>query len=241
MKELNKRAAYMLVSVLAIGLAPKLSADVLYKYVGNQLIDEQIEPPFGLCVPVNTTACFIQGSFTVANALDGNLHNAQVVPESFNFKILTAFPPLGSGLNEGNTLAPGGVHIFDISTDANGQIVAWNIILEDSFGSSDMRITTNGDSALADTTTLGARNQTRQAVQARADPDFLIIARTDAVAVEGLDRAIDRAAQYRRAGADMLFIEAVRTEEEAATVARAFPGVPLLFNWAEGGKTPPIA
>jgi len=78
------------------------------------------------------------------------------------------------------------------------------------------------------------------AVQARTDPNFLIIARTDAIAVEGLDRAIDRATRYRGAGADMLFIEAVRTDEEAATVARAFPDVPLLFNWAEGGKTPPI-
>src|SRR5581483_4991242 len=45
---------------------------------------------------------------------------------------------------------------------------------------------------------------------------------------------------YRQAGADALFIEAVVTEAEAAEAARAFPGVPLLFNWAEGGKTPPI-
>ena len=80
----------------------------------------------------------------------------------------------------------------------------------------------------------------RAAVDARVSSDFAIIARTDAVAVEGLDRAVDRAGEYRAAGADVLFIEAVRTEEEAATVAEAFPGVPLLFNWAEGGKTPPI-
>jgi 2-methylisocitrate lyase-like PEP mutase family enzyme len=59
--------------------------------------------------------------------------------------------------------------------------------------------------------------------------------------VEGLERALERARRYRDAGADVLFIEAVVTEEEAAEVARAFPGVPLLFNWAEGGKTPPIA
>jgi 2-methylisocitrate lyase-like PEP mutase family enzyme len=45
---------------------------------------------------------------------------------------------------------------------------------------------------------------------------------------------------YHEAGADALFIEAVVTEEEAAEVARALPDVPLLFNWAEGGKTPPI-
>jgi 2-methylisocitrate lyase-like PEP mutase family enzyme len=81
----------------------------------------------------------------------------------------------------------------------------------------------------------------RAAVEARANPDFVIIARTDARAVEGLERALERAALYREAGADVLFIEAVVTEEEAAAAARAFPGVPLLFNWAEGGKTPPIS
>jgi 2-methylisocitrate lyase-like PEP mutase family enzyme len=46
---------------------------------------------------------------------------------------------------------------------------------------------------------------------------------------------------YREAGADALFIEAVVTEQEAAEAVRAFPGVPLLFNWAEGGKTPPVS
>ncbi len=80
----------------------------------------------------------------------------------------------------------------------------------------------------------------RAAVDARMNADFVIIARTDAVAVEGLDRAIDRARLYRQAGADVLFVEAVRTDAEAEAVARAFPDVPLLFNWAEGGKTPPI-
>jgi 2,3-dimethylmalate lyase len=81
----------------------------------------------------------------------------------------------------------------------------------------------------------------RAAVEARSQPEFVIIARTDARAVEGLDRALERGRQYREAGADALFIEAVTSEEEAETVARAFPDVPLLFNWAEGGKTPPIA
>jgi 2-methylisocitrate lyase-like PEP mutase family enzyme len=80
----------------------------------------------------------------------------------------------------------------------------------------------------------------RAAVEARSQPEFVIIARTDARAVEGLDRALERGRQYREAGADALFIEAVTSESEAETVARAFPGVPLLFNWAEGGKTPPI-
>ena len=78
------------------------------------------------------------------------------------------------------------------------------------------------------------------AVEARHSNDFLIIARTDARAVEGLDSALRRARAYREAGADILFIEAPQNEEEVAQVARAFPGVPLLFNWAEGGKTPPM-
>jgi 2,3-dimethylmalate lyase len=80
----------------------------------------------------------------------------------------------------------------------------------------------------------------RAATEARTNAELVIIARTDALAVEGLDRAIERARLYRAAGADVLFIEAVRTEAEALTVAQAFPEVPLLFNWAEGGKTPPI-
>ena len=81
----------------------------------------------------------------------------------------------------------------------------------------------------------------RAAVEARAQPEFVIIARTDARAVEGLERALERGRLYREAGADALFIEAVLSEQEAGEAARAFPGVPLLFNWAEGGKTPPIS
>ena len=78
------------------------------------------------------------------------------------------------------------------------------------------------------------------AFEARRSDDFLIIARTDARAVEGLDSALRRARAYRDAGADILFIEAPQSENEVAQVARAFPDVPLLFNWAEGGKTPPM-
>jgi 2,3-dimethylmalate lyase len=80
----------------------------------------------------------------------------------------------------------------------------------------------------------------RAAVEARTEPGFVIIARTDARAVEGLAAAIERGRLYRAAGADVLFIEAVVSEAEAEEVASAFPDVPLLFNWAEGGKTPPI-
>ena len=81
----------------------------------------------------------------------------------------------------------------------------------------------------------------RAAVDARDDPDFVIIARTDARAVEGLDSALDRARRYRDAGADVLFIEALVSDAEIEAAAAAFPDVPLLFNWAEGGKTPPVS
>jgi 2,3-dimethylmalate lyase len=81
----------------------------------------------------------------------------------------------------------------------------------------------------------------RAAVEARAQPEFVIIARTDARAVEGLEQALQRGRLYREAGADVLFIEALTSEAEAEEAVRAFPGVPLLFNWAEGGKTPPIS
>ncbi|GLY40157.1 carboxyvinyl-carboxyphosphonate phosphorylmutase [Amycolatopsis sp. NBRC 101858] len=83
-------------------------------------------------------------------------------------------------------------------------------------------------------------DRVRAAVAARSDPDFVLIARTDARAVEGLDAAIDRARRYRDAGADVLFVEALQSEAEIERVAGTFRDVPLLFNWAEGGKTPPL-
>src|SRR3989440_1554026 len=78
----------------------------------------------------------------------------------------------------------------------------------------------------------------RAAVDARQDPDFVIIARTDANAVYGLEDALRRGRAYREAGADVIFIEAPRSIEELRAIARAFPDVPLLYNWAESGKTP---
>ena len=78
------------------------------------------------------------------------------------------------------------------------------------------------------------------AVAARKSPEFLIIARTDAIAVEGLDSALARGRVYVEAGADALFVEAPQTEAEIEAVARAFPDVPLLFNYSEGGKTPAL-
>jgi 2-methylisocitrate lyase-like PEP mutase family enzyme len=80
----------------------------------------------------------------------------------------------------------------------------------------------------------------KAAVAARRSPGFLIIARTDARAPEGLDAAIGRARAYRDAGADVLFIEAPQSVEEIETIGGSFNDVPLLFNYAEGGKTPPV-
>lgn len=74
---------------------------------------------------------------------------------------------------------------------------------------------------------------------ARAREETLIIARTDAIAVEGFSSAMDRAEAYLSAGADVLFIEAPRSGDELARVASAFKGrVPLLANMVEGGATP---
>lgn len=76
------------------------------------------------------------------------------------------------------------------------------------------------------------------AVDARQDPDFVIIARTDANAVTGFEDALRRGQAYREAGADAIFIEAPRSMEELRAIGQAFRGTPLLFNWAESGKTP---
>jgi 2-methylisocitrate lyase-like PEP mutase family enzyme len=80
----------------------------------------------------------------------------------------------------------------------------------------------------------------KAACDARIDPDFTIIARCDAIAVEGLDAALERGERYREAGADMLFIEAPVGREEVERVARHFTGVPLLYNMASSGKTPDL-
>jgi len=82
----------------------------------------------------------------------------------------------------------------------------------------------------------------RAAVEARHDPDLLIIARTDAVAVTGTDDAIARARAFADAGADVLFVEAPTSEADIERVATDLRGVaPLVFNWAEGGRTPPLS
>ena len=78
------------------------------------------------------------------------------------------------------------------------------------------------------------------AVEARQNPDFTIIARTDARAPHGLDEAIARAREAHQVGADVLFVEAPQDPTELATVASELSDVPLVFNWVEGGKTPPL-
>jgi len=82
----------------------------------------------------------------------------------------------------------------------------------------------------------------RAAVEARRDPDLLVIARTDAVAVTGTDDAIARARAFADAGADVLFVEAPTSDADIERVAAELRGVaPLVFNWAEGGRTPPLS
>ena len=72
------------------------------------------------------------------------------------------------------------------------------------------------------------------------DPDFVVIARTDAIAIEGFSAAIDRASAYIEAGADVIFVEAPTTEDEIAEIAKRLPGWKLI-NMFEGGKTPLVA
>ena len=77
----------------------------------------------------------------------------------------------------------------------------------------------------------------KAAVDARRDDDFVIIARTDALAVEGFEPALERAALYGEAGADVLFVESPRTVEQLAEIPKRLEG-PQLFNMASSGKTP---
>lgn len=79
----------------------------------------------------------------------------------------------------------------------------------------------------------------KAALDSRRSEETLILARTDAVAVEGLDAALERAEAYLECGADVLFIEALRTDEQMRQACTRFNGrVPLLANMVEGGMTP---
>jgi 2-methylisocitrate lyase-like PEP mutase family enzyme len=79
--------------------------------------------------------------------------------------------------------------------------------------------------------------QKLRAAREAADPDLVLIARTDALAVEGLDRAIERAHVYAEAGADVIFVEAPVSEAQIAAIAERV-ATPKLINMFEGGKTP---
>src|SRR5262245_30541984 len=81
----------------------------------------------------------------------------------------------------------------------------------------------------------------KAAVDARRARETLVIARTDAIAVEGFECAIARAALYRDAGADVLFVEAPQTRAELERIPPALGGIPLMANMVEGGKTPPLS
>ena len=78
----------------------------------------------------------------------------------------------------------------------------------------------------------------RVAVDSRNDPNFLIIARTDARTNHGLDDALRRAEGFLRAGADVLFVESPESPEEMRRIGETFRGVPLVANMVEGGRTP---
>lgn len=94
----------------------------------------------------------------------------------------------------------------------------------------------DGKTLISDTEMAG---KIRAAVDARTSEATLVIARTDAIAVEGYEAACDRAALYIEAGADILFIEAPQTRAQLETIAARFAGrIPLMANMVEGGKTP---
>jgi 2-methylisocitrate lyase-like PEP mutase family enzyme len=78
----------------------------------------------------------------------------------------------------------------------------------------------------------------KAALDTRTDPDFCIIARTDARGVHGLEHAIARGHAFAKLGVDAIFVEAPQSESELAEIPRRLPGVPLLVNVFKGGKTP---
>jgi 2-methylisocitrate lyase-like PEP mutase family enzyme len=80
----------------------------------------------------------------------------------------------------------------------------------------------------------------KAALDARQSRETLVIARSDAIAVEGFEPAMARAVSYREAGADVLFVEAPKTRDELKRIPPALKGVPVMANMVEGGKTPSL-
>jgi len=80
----------------------------------------------------------------------------------------------------------------------------------------------------------------KAALDARQSRETLVIARSDAIAVEGFEQAMARAMSYREAGADILFVEAPKTRDELKRIPPALKDVPVMANMVEGGKTPSL-
>ncbi|MES0862703.1 isocitrate lyase/phosphoenolpyruvate mutase family protein [Ruegeria sp. SCPT10] len=85
-----------------------------------------------------------------------------------------------------------------------------------------------------------ARSRIKAAVDARQDPNFLVVARTDACATQGFDAAIERAQAFIEDGADITFVEAPQSMEDIHSIPRRLNGTPQLINLVVGGKTPII-
>ena len=81
----------------------------------------------------------------------------------------------------------------------------------------------------------------KAALAARSDPDFMIVARTNARRLHGLDEALRRGEAFVRAGADVVFIESPESVEEMRRIGETFRGVPLVANMVEGGRTPVLS
>ena len=79
------------------------------------------------------------------------------------------------------------------------------------------------------------------AANARRSSDTVLIARTDAIAVEGIDAAIERGRRFRDVGADVVFVEALESADQLRRVSDALDGAPLLYNAVEGGRSPLLA
>ena len=81
----------------------------------------------------------------------------------------------------------------------------------------------------------------KAALDTRYDEQLAIIARTDALAVHGIEDALERAHAYREAGVDLIFVEAPTTLEQLQQISRSLEGIPLILNLVEGGRTPLIS
>ncbi|MGE7665944.1 isocitrate lyase/PEP mutase family protein [Ureibacillus composti] len=84
-------------------------------------------------------------------------------------------------------------------------------------------------------------NKIKAAVDTRKDENLSIIARTDALAINGIEDAIERANAYKEAGADVIFVEAPTTIEQLKAITTSVPNVPHIINMVEGGKTPLVS